>query len=227
MHGPGVNFGERVVLVDEAHQALVVVLRSGKELLVHAGAVGALQIVVVYDRDLGLGVAAHRPLRNRVDRLRVLADVELLEPCQCVAVLGQQKRDRGLLAVVGKCHRQIIEIRNVALGLSAQRDVVLWWDIELRADQNLDATLDGGARGMRTLSVAAEGGDGSQCAGEEESGTEQANRLSLHKTYLPLSQGPRGLANRREGATHGGPAQTGIAGSLPRPCPAVWVSRST
>jgi len=56
VHRPGVDFDQRKVLVDEAHHALVMVERGRKQLFVHAGAVGALKVVVVDDGHLGMAL---------------------------------------------------------------------------------------------------------------------------------------------------------------------------
>jgi len=48
---------------------------------------------------------------ERVDGLRILADVELLETRQGVAVLGDQERDGSLLAVVREGDRKIVIAR--------------------------------------------------------------------------------------------------------------------
>src|SRR5579862_9582865 len=60
MDSPGVDFLQREVLVNKLDQALVVVDGGGEEGLVHAGAITALQVVEVDDRDLGIGISADR-----------------------------------------------------------------------------------------------------------------------------------------------------------------------
>jgi hypothetical protein len=73
VHGPGVHLGERVVLVDEAHLVLVALQGGGKERLVHAGAVGALEVVEVDDRDLGRGIAADGAAGTSIEKTGSLA----------------------------------------------------------------------------------------------------------------------------------------------------------
>src|SRR5208283_1679652 len=59
MLGPGVH-RQRIVLVDDFD--FVAILRQDlrHEGAVHAGTEGTLEVVIVDDRDLGIGVSAHR-----------------------------------------------------------------------------------------------------------------------------------------------------------------------
>ena len=79
VESPGMNFFERKILVDEADLVFVAVERGGKEGLVHAGAVGALEVVKVDDGDLGGGVAADGAVGDVDVRAGFFGEVEGVE----------------------------------------------------------------------------------------------------------------------------------------------------
>src|SRR5208282_4428818 len=90
-HGPGMNFSERKVLVDEADLVFVVVYCGRKEGLMHAAAVGALEIVEADDRDFGVRIAADGAAGD-VDREDgIVGQVEGIEVGQGLAVGGDQE----------------------------------------------------------------------------------------------------------------------------------------
>src|ERR1700761_1480415 len=174
----------------------------------HAGAVGALEVVIVDDGHFRVGIAARRPTVDRVNGLRILADFELLQPRQCVAVFLEQESDGGLLAIVREGDGQVVESRNIVLCLAAQGDVVVRRHVELRAHQYLDAALYRGI-GRRGLGPTTETDDGGQGTGEDKLGTEQTNRLSLQDDVpFPIIAGPgegARIAGRKPAASSTGP----------------------
>ena len=94
------HVGERKVLVDEPHLVLVARQGGGKQRLVHARAVGALEVVEVDDGDLGCGIAADRAAGNVDCGGGILGQVEGLQMGQLLAVGGDQEVDYLRLGVV-------------------------------------------------------------------------------------------------------------------------------
>jgi len=91
------NLHQRVILVDVPHLVFVARQGVGKQRLVHAGAVGAFQIVEVDHRDLGRWIAANGPAGNVDRKQRVLVQAESVQVGQGLAVGGDEEVDHRLL----------------------------------------------------------------------------------------------------------------------------------
>src|SRR6266700_3124880 len=95
VRGPGMDFDEREIFVDEKYAIGVFLQHLGEERLVHAGAERALEIVIVDDNNFGIFVAARGSTLN-VDFLHhlcigVLREVQLGHADESLAVLGKQE----------------------------------------------------------------------------------------------------------------------------------------
>src|SRR5271156_6539324 len=99
MHGPGMDFYQRIILVIKPDQALVAVKCCRKKLLMHASAVRALQVVEIDDRDFGVLGPPQRAALGR-DHLRwTMTDIKPLQTRNRVAVAGKKKIHHRLLAL--------------------------------------------------------------------------------------------------------------------------------
>jgi len=211
VEGPGVEFGERVVEVDEADFVLVAIEGHGKELLMHAGAVGALEVVIINDRDLGGGVAANRPVVDRDVPGGNVVEVEGFKARERLVVGGDEEVRGGGVGFMREGDLQGVVAGNVA-GLAGAEDYgVFGGDIELAADENLDAPGQGGvlygtlrgAGGGRSLGFAADsGGEDHGCGepgelgGGETHGKPPFLRFSLSQDETKLvAESPDQIAN--------------------------------
>src|SRR5580698_2041580 len=101
VRGPGMNFGQGIVLVNEFHAVAIFLQNLRKQSLVHAGAERAFEIVVIYDYDLGVFVAADGAIADAdflyVLGIRILGEVELGHPHQSFAVFREQEVVVGFL----------------------------------------------------------------------------------------------------------------------------------
>ena len=87
------DFDERKVLVDEAHLVFVALQGVREERLVHARAVGALEVVEVDDGDLGVGISADGTAGDVDVGAGILGQVEGLKAGQFLAVGGDKEGD--------------------------------------------------------------------------------------------------------------------------------------
>ena len=102
------NFEERKVLVDEADLVLVVVQGGGKERLVHAGAVRALEVVEVDDGDLGVGVAADGAAGDVDVGAGIIGQVKVSRRASFLLSVEMRKFDDLGLAGAGEGDGQIV-----------------------------------------------------------------------------------------------------------------------
>ncbi len=131
---------EREVLVDDPHLILVPLHQSGKQLRVHLGAEGTLEVVEAYDDHRSVRRATARRSSIGADQsFWVLADVELIELRQGLSIRRQQEGHRlGALAVGRKEHRDLVESRNVALGSGTNDHLVIGREIRLGSNEDLN-----------------------------------------------------------------------------------------
>ena len=93
--GPGMNFRQRVILVDEQNAIAVFLEDLRKQGLVHARTEGALEVIVVHDDDLGIFIAASGTALDvhflHDFGIGILGEVELGELDEGLAIFGEQE----------------------------------------------------------------------------------------------------------------------------------------
>ena len=88
---------------------------------------------------------------KRQDRQsRILAEIELFQARERVAILRDKEVDGGLLAFVADSNGQVVIVGDIALGLATDYEVVVGRHGELRADQRFDPAIDRGIGGNRS-----------------------------------------------------------------------------
>ncbi len=107
----------------------------------HASAVRAFKVVEVDYRDLGRGIAADRPSCGIDVEGRVLGEVEGFQTRQRLPVGGDQEVERGGLRTAREGDRQRFIAGELAGLPRANRHRVVLGHVELRANQDLDATV--------------------------------------------------------------------------------------
>jgi hypothetical protein len=110
----------------------------------HAGAVGALEVVEVDDGDQGGGVAADGTTGDIDIEGRILSDVEGVELGQGLVVVGDEEVDDGFLLAAGDGDGQGLIAGNLAGRAGAEGDVEVFGDVELGADHDLNAAVERG-----------------------------------------------------------------------------------
>ena len=159
VHCPWVYFAQRIVFVDESHLILVMLERGRKKFLVHARAIGAFQIVEVDNRHLRCGIAPDRPSRDWNSVGRILRQVERILVDELCAVVRDQKIDDLGFGVSRDGNWQRLITRELARGPGANADRHIRRHLVLRANQNLNAPVEGrvGSRRRRALGSATRG----------------------------------------------------------------------
>ena len=61
VHRPGMDFNQRIVLINDLHFVAVLLQQPGKKRGMHAGTERTLEVVIVHNGDFGVLVAAYRP----------------------------------------------------------------------------------------------------------------------------------------------------------------------
>src|ERR1039457_1933998 len=112
------NFFQRIVFVDEQHAISVFSKNSGEDGRVHARTERTLEIVVIYDGDLGVFIAARRTtlelnFLHRVG-IRIGGQIELGHTHQRLVVFRQKKLKLLLLCRARKRDRHRVVIWEVA-----------------------------------------------------------------------------------------------------------------
>ncbi len=115
-------------------------------------AIGALKVVEVDDRDLGCRIAANRSAVGLDVEDRIFGQVEGLEASEGLSVCRDEKAAGLAGRAAGEGHRQGLVTRDLAWLTSAKGDGVVLGYVELRANQDFDAAIEGGP-------VRAGGGD--------------------------------------------------------------------
>jgi len=93
VHGPWMNFGQRIIFVDEADLVLVAVKRLRKKGRMHARAVGALQIVEVNDGHFCVWISANRPTGDVDVKDGIFGEVEGLKASEFCIVGRDEEAD--------------------------------------------------------------------------------------------------------------------------------------
>ena len=86
-------FGQWVIFVDKPHLVFVSIHRGREEGRVHAGAIGALQIVKVDHRHFCIRIAANRPPGNIDVEDGIFGEIEALQARQLLVIGGNEKVD--------------------------------------------------------------------------------------------------------------------------------------
>src|SRR5512146_3234697 len=149
MQGPGMDLDEREILVYDAYLILVARHRGGEQLLVHAGAVRALQVIEVDDGDLRLGISPYGAACNIDVRRRIAGQVVGLKPGQLFTIGRDKEVDDLRPCAVRDGDRKIVKTTDITWLASADRHVVVLRNVELGANQNFDAAI--GRQVGRTL----------------------------------------------------------------------------
>uniref|UniRef100_E6Q070 Uncharacterized protein n=1 Tax=mine drainage metagenome TaxID=410659 RepID=E6Q070_9ZZZZ len=186
VHGPGMNFDEWIVLVNETHRVLVAIHGARKEFAMHGGAEGTLEIIKADNSDLGVGIAADgATIDGDVLRGNVV-EIEGLEAREGFVVGGDEEVGRG--GASGVCERdaQRVITGELAGRALAERDGVIAGDIELGADHDLNVAREGGVLngrvlGCRVLGFAADGRDR-----DDDCGIEGETKRELTQIGPPL-----------------------------------------
>ena len=82
------HFGQRVILIDESHQVFVMVDGHREELLVHARAIRALEVVEIDHRHFGVGIAADGTAGDGDGIGGILRQVDRVQVDELGAVIG-------------------------------------------------------------------------------------------------------------------------------------------
>ena len=171
VHGPGMNVGKRVILIDEAHQVFVMVDGRREEFLVHPRAIRALEVVKVDDRHFGVGVATDGTTRDGDGIGGILRKIERVHVDELGVVIGDKEVDLGNLAAVRNGDGQGFVAGKRAWLAGANIQVGIRGQLELGAHQNLDAAIERGigSGGWVGLSLAPNGEAKKQHSGQKTS----------------------------------------------------------
>ena len=112
------NLRQREILVDKQHAVSILLQERREQLLVHARAEGALEVVVIDGHYLGILVAPCRPAVE-IDLLhdlgiRILAQIHLVKTHQRLTILGEQERNFLLAIAVVKGHGNGVVVGKLA-----------------------------------------------------------------------------------------------------------------
>ena len=157
MDCPRVHFVERVILVNKANLIFVVIERGGKERLVHAGTIGAFQVVEVDHGDLCIGVASNRPARGVDRECGIFIEIKLFQACQGFAIGRDQEVIGSCLCSAREGHGQRFIAGDLAWLACANGHRIVLRHVELRPNQDFDVPVDGSVRSglIRGLRLAA------------------------------------------------------------------------
>ena len=150
-HGPRVGIEDGKVLENNGHTVAVVAEYLIEQGDIHAGAEGALEVVVDDDRDGAFfsaapGASRHVDARH-VALIRVLGEIKLGDVKQLASVSGDQKIQRPLHLAALDGDRQIVIAGEVAGSPGAKVDLRIRRDLGIGAHLALNAAVEIGSRG--------------------------------------------------------------------------------
>ena len=139
VHGPGVD-GQGEVAVDDVDLVAVAGGEGWKEGGVHAGAVGALEVVEADDGDGGGGwAAAGRTAFRGDEQLGVLRDVVGVELGEGLRIPGDQEQERlGGFAILGEGDGDLVVARYIGVAARADREQNVGRQLGAGADKDFD-----------------------------------------------------------------------------------------
>ncbi len=164
---------QRKIAIHDPHLVLVTLQQGGEELRVHLGAERALKVVKSHDQHWRIRSAASRgavPGDHHI--LRILADVELVELRQRLAVGGEQEGDRfAARAVLLEGHGNRVEAGDLAFGSRTDLYVVL------RVTSDRDLISSSTRRACSADNAPSTAGGGGVCAWQPIATSDSANNI--------------------------------------------------